>query len=84
MRVSADLKVMRSEHGRRFVLDRQADETGTSGTGRVAWGVQFPDGTCVLRWATEFSSTAVYESITHLSRIHGHGGQTAIVWIDTA
>lgn len=44
--------------------------------------MQFPDGTCVLRWATDDSSTAVYESLRVLLAIHGHGGSTLVRWID--
>lgn len=66
----------------RFRLIRTTDETGTSGTGHVADGVQFQDGTCVLRWRTRDSSTAVYRSHDALMRIHGHNGATACEWID--
>jgi len=64
----------------RFYLNRVEDETGVSGTGIVAEGVQFTDGTAVLRWTTATSSTAVYASIDDLEAIHGHGGSTQIVW----
>lgn len=67
---------------RRFRLVRDVDETGVSGTGRVADGVRFPDGTCVLRWLTATTSTAVYGSIEDVETIHGHGGQTRIEWLD--
>lgn len=67
---------------RRFVLERTEDATGISGTGSVAWGVCFPDGTVCLRWNTTWRSTAVYMSMDDLEAIHGHGGQTLIVWID--
>lgn len=68
------------EMPRSFVLNRQRDSTGISGTGVVAWGVRFPDGVCVLRWCSEHRSTAVYESIDDVLAIHGHGGDTEIVW----
>ncbi len=42
----------------------------------------FHDGTAALRWRSQFKSTAVYQSITDLEAIHGHNGQTKIVWID--
>jgi len=63
-----------------FYLVRLEDETGTSGTGIVADGVQFQDGTCSLCWATDVSSVAVYKSIDDVKAIHGHGGKTRIMW----
>lgn len=65
---------------RTFHLERDEDATGISGTGIVAWGCRFPDGTAVLRWATAKASTAVYASLEDLEAIHGHGGLTRIVW----
>lgn len=67
---------------RRFSLQRSEDPTGISGTGLVAWGVEFDDGTCVLRWATDTASTAVYASIADVETIHGHEGATQVVWLD--
>lgn len=65
---------------RTFELIRHEDVTGISGTGVVAWGCQFPDGCAVLRWATQHSSTAVYNSIGDIEAIHGHEGRTEIRW----
>lgn len=68
---------------RRFVLQRHEDETGVSGTGTVAWGVCFPDGIVVTRWAvTEIRQTCVWASIADLEAIHGHNGKTTIEWLD--
>lgn len=68
---------------RRFVLDRYEDETGVSGTGIVAEGVQFADGTCVTHWcASEIHQTCVWASISHVKRIHGHDGKTEVRWLD--
>ena len=67
---------------RRFKLQRDTDESGVSGTGVVAEGVMFHDGTAALRWKTQFKSTAVYGSIQDVEAIHGHNGQTKIVWVD--
>lgn len=67
---------------RRFALERLEDESGVSGTGFVAEGVRFTDGTAALRWCTEHSSTAVYASMEDLIAIHGHGGKTVIAWVD--
>jgi hypothetical protein len=65
-----------------FHLVRDIDETGISGVGNVAEGVEFSDGTCVLRWLTASSSTAVYKDILDVRLIHGHNGKTRIVYLD--
>lgn len=67
---------------KRFVLMRSQDVSGTSGVGRVADGVEFNDGTAVLRWNTEMSSTAIYKSLAELEGIHGHNGATVVVMVD--
>lgn len=67
---------------RLFLLHRIEDETGVSGTGDVAEGVQFTDGSCALRWLTATTSTAIYSSIEDLVVIHGHGGRTVVRWLD--
>jgi len=63
-----------------FDLVRHRDETGVSGTGKVAEGVLFADGQCVMRWCTSTRSTAIYETIADLIRIHGHNGATQVRW----
>lgn len=67
---------------RRFALVRYDDETGVSGTGQVAEGVEFTNGSCSMSWLTEATSVAVYPNIKELERIHGHGGKTKVEWID--
>jgi hypothetical protein len=67
---------------KRFELVRHVDNTGISGTGVVAQGVEFDDGVCVMRWLTEYRSTAVYEHIGDLVEIHGHGGLTIVRYLD--
>lgn len=66
----------------RFHFQRDTDATGVSGTGRVAEGVLFADGTCAVRWLSEHRSTASYASIEDVIAIHGHGGKTRIVFDD--
>jgi len=63
-----------------FVLVRSEDVSGVSGTGIVAEGVQFSDGTVAMRWLRHPYSVAFYASIDDVERIHGHGGRTRIVW----
>lgn len=67
---------------RRFVLVRHTDVTGVSGTGVVAWGMQFPDGRVTYRWNTKHSTTCVADRIDDVVVIHGHGGATVVQWID--
>ena len=61
-------------------LERDEDVSGISGTGVVAYGAEFPDGTIVLRWDTKVRSTVIYDSLSDLSIISGHGGRTRIVY----
>lgn len=61
-----------------FELVRLKDETGISGTGRVAEGIVFSDGSVALRWLTKHRSTSFYESAREVLAIHGHGGKTEI------
>lgn len=67
---------------RRFVLQRDRDETGVSGTGIVAEGVAFSDGRATLRWLGEYSSVVVWDTIDNLVAVHGHNGATRLRWID--
>ena len=67
---------------RTFVLLREEDETGVSGTGEVAEGVEFHDGTCALRWFGEMRSTGIYNSMIDLDKIHGHQGKTQVRWLN--
>lgn len=67
---------------RRFHLQRDHDVTGASGIGRVADGVQWPDGTATLRWRGDRASTVHWDRIEDAEAIHGHGGHTRIVWDD--
>lgn len=66
---------------RTFELHRDDDETGISGTGVVAEGVQFSDGPVALRWIVgEYRSTVVWPDVESVEAIHGHNGRTRIVW----
>jgi hypothetical protein len=67
---------------RRFQLHRDQDVTGISGTGLVAEGAAFSDGGAVVRWLTGIRSTVVWDDVEAVEKIHGHGGQTRIVWLD--
>ena len=63
-----------------FHLQRSEDETGISGTGIVAEGVQFSGGKCALIWLTDPGSIGIYDNIESVDKIHGHNGKTIIVW----
>lgn len=69
---------------RRFRLFRHEDVSEVSGTGVIAHGVQWPDGTVALRWAIPDMppSTALWESIEAVEAIHGHQGKTVVEWVD--
>lgn len=67
---------------RRFELHRDQDVSGVSGTGVVAEGVRFTDGTTAVRWHGERPSTVVWECIEDAEAIHGHSGATRFVWLD--
>lgn len=67
---------------RRFELHRALDITGVSGTGTVAEGTQFSDGTVVVRWRGDHPSTVMWADIHHAQRVHGHAGATTFHWLD--
>ncbi len=67
---------------RTFDLVRREDVNGISGTGYVAEGCQFFDGTVAMRWCVPGKphTTTIYGSILDLVDIHGHGGLTEVKW----
>lgn len=71
-----------SEQPRLFHLQRDHDVSGVSGTGRVANGVLWPDGTVSLRWIGARPSTVHWDRLDDAEHVHGHGGATRIVWAD--
>jgi hypothetical protein len=78
---------MRSEgFPRPFILERHDDVSGVSGTGLVAWGVEFPDGTVALRWNSDWPTSVVFhdKGMEAVRAVHGHDGRTEIVWCDWA
>ncbi|UQN06776.1 hypothetical protein [Deinococcus sp. QL22] len=66
----------------RFQLVRREDVSGRSGTGVVAEGVIFSDGTAVMRWNVAPYSLAIYSNMDDLIQVHGHEGRTVIQVID--
>lgn len=69
---------------RRFVLQRDVDETGISGTGVVAEGVAFTGGVVALRWISEWPTSVVFHDrgMEAVDAVHGHNGKTRIIWLD--
>ena len=72
--------MMKTVNIRPFILWRKKDVTGMSGTGMVAEGVEFTDGSCVMTWRTHLSSVSIYPNMKELISIHGHGGHAVIKW----
>ena len=69
---------------RRFLLIRERDITGVSGTGIVAEGAEFTNGLAVMRWLREPYAVGVFQCVTDLLAVHGHEGATYIHFIDQA
>lgn len=68
---------------RRFVLRRAVDVSGVSGTGDVAEGVEWSDGTVALRWRGKWATTVVWDyGLDALLAVHGHNGSTVVRWLD--
>lgn len=65
---------------RTFILRRNIDVSGISGTGVIAEGVEFHDGQVVLSWFGEHHTIEVSPSIKDVIDIHGHGGKTVVAW----
>lgn len=76
----------------RFQLVRHDDESGVSGTGVVAEGVEFPSGACVFEWFNDRNPdvNTTQNGLTvkpgpdgaeDLIEVHGHGGRTVINWL---
>ena len=67
---------------RLFYLCRKEDESGVSGTGIVAEGVEFTNGQCAMHWLTRFSSISIYPTMKELINIHGHDGKTVVKYYE--
>ncbi len=67
-----------------FTLERDEDETGISGTGTVAEGIEFTDGTVALKWVVGEHRSVVYwpGGMNAVDAIHGHNGKTRIVYLE--
>lgn len=63
-----------------FTMVRSEDVSGVSGTGEVATGVVFDDGTTVIRWNGDDRSTVVWSDLNSAVRVHGHDGRTEFIF----
>ena len=61
-----------------FYLKRTEDESGVSGTGRVAQGFIFDNGKVAVTWLSEHPTVTIYDNIGEVHAIHGHGGKTVV------
>ena len=62
-----------------FYLKRTEDESGVSGTGRVAQGFIFDNGKVAVTWLSEHPSVTIYDNIGEVHAIHSHGGKTEVI-----
>jgi len=78
------VKEMFGDQFRRFVLDRNTDVTGVSGTGVVAEGVEFSNGVIALQWLSEFPTSVVFHQrgLESVLAVHGHDGRTVVRFLD--
>ncbi|MGW6277684.1 hypothetical protein [Kribbella sp. NPDC055071] len=67
---------------RTFELVRYRDPSGVSGTGVVAEGCEFSDGSVALRWRGDNPATAVWPDLDSVLAVHGHQGSTEVRWIE--
>jgi hypothetical protein len=75
-----EVNPLTASRSRTFKLNRQEDETGISGVGTVAEGIEFSNGMCALCWLTAMHSVAIYPNIRQLEAIHGHNGRTFVAY----
>jgi hypothetical protein len=66
---------------RTFELVRYRDPSGVSGTGVVAEGCVFTDGSVALRWRGNNPATAVWPDLESVLAVHGHQGATDVHWL---
>lgn len=67
---------------KKFYLLRHEDINSNSGVGIVAVGVKLPSGKCIMEWLSNEITETIFESVEQIIRIHGHQGDTELVWDD--
>jgi hypothetical protein len=65
---------------RTFRLIRDIDANGVSGTGEIADGCAWPDGTVSVRWRGVHPSIVYWQDLAAVEAVHGHGGDTRLAW----
>lgn len=70
------------DFGKPFVLVRDQDVSGVSGTGVVANGILWPDGQAAIHWtgSTYPTTTPHPAGMESVIAVHGHNGATRVVW----
>ena len=63
-----------------FYLNRLEDESGVSGTGRVAHGFVADNGKVAVFWLSDVKSVTVYDNIGEVTSIHSHQGKTEVIF----
>lgn len=66
-----------------FEIIRREDVPGVSGTDVVAQGVEFMDGTVVLKWEVPLGHSdgvSIFRHLDDVRAIHGHDGKTQVVF----
>ncbi len=66
---------------RTFVLIRDRDVSGVSGTGKVAEGVVFGGRRTVVYWLSDTPSINIYASVEEMLSVHGHDGATHVEFL---
>lgn len=65
-----------------FELYRKEDVTGVSGTGVVAVGIMFPNGSVAMQWLGARSSIVIHDNMENVVSVHNHNGKTEIRWLN--
>ncbi|MFK4090026.1 hypothetical protein ACI2LF_38295 [Kribbella sp. NPDC020789] len=65
---------------RLFRLVRHADASGLRGTGTLAEGVEWSDGSVALRWRGPWASTSSWDRIEAVLAVHAADGRTLLHW----
>lgn len=65
---------------RLFVLVREDDVSGTSGTGVVCEGVEWSNGWVSMHWLSQLECISMYANIKTVMEVHGHDGKTKLEW----
>jgi hypothetical protein len=68
---------------RRYLVVRDEDVSGVSGTGVVCEVAQFSDGHAAVHWLGKWPMTTPHhEGLKTITAVHGHEGRTRLVPID--